>query len=74
LRKQLTAIQSSRVWRVVSVLSRVKMALRSAIAVFSRQRTGDSRGPLPEARIAQPPDQKPVQVPTRPQEQQDREP
>jgi hypothetical protein len=74
LRNQLTAIQSSRVWRVVSVLSRVKMALRSAIAVFSRQRTGDSRGPLPEARIAQPPDQKPVQVPTRPQEQQDREP
>jgi hypothetical protein len=73
LRKELTAIQSSRTWRVLSVLGRGKKAVTSAIAVSRHQRADDTRGPLPETRAPRPPDRGPVQTPTQPQEQQDPE-
>ena len=74
LREQLAVIQSSRAWRVLSVLSRGKMAATDAGAVSRHQRMGDGRGPLPEARTAQPSDRKPVKDSTRPPERQDLEP
>jgi hypothetical protein len=71
LREQLAVIQSSRAWRVLSVLSRGKMAVTDARAVSRQQRTGEARRSLPETRPGPPPDRKPVQASTRPQERQD---